>query len=336
MRLFKYLSTRSPKEMYDIFKVVQSLKYLAMKKYANNYEDALDMSYFHIVKNYDSSKGDLKNYAMKVVSTINLNSFKKESPDEKEQTDDSSSISNSKIAQDYINSNLEEVYEENFKSDNVDSCIKDMVSLFVKDFKFFVSSNAKYRKMDYKELFDNYSLDTILNAKNFLLDKYSSKIEKFISYSKVSSIRNFSEDRYLKSIDSSLEYKGNLNDIIMIKRKQGSHIKKVYRVSIENSINILLELFYRNTNYGKMFIEDIPIYTTLSGRVVDSIEALRYSLEKELVGSLLSRTALKVLNYDRGNEILLSSTKDTQSDVILSAFSKNISINFERLVVKEV
>ena len=312
MRLFKYLSTKSTKEMYDIFNVVSSLKKYAQIKYKDNYEDALDASYMHIVEHYDPSKGDLKNYAIKVVGTIGLGSNKKELANE-EQTRLSL---DSKTASEFFNSPIDSL-EENFKSSNINSCIKDMVSLFVKDFKFFATQSTKYRKMDYKELLDKYSVESIVNAKNYLMEKYSNEIEKFISYSKVASIRNFNEDRYLKSLDTSLEYKGSLNDIILIKRKQGSHVKKVYRVLIEENINTLLDLFYTNTDYGKILIADVPIYLSLSGKIVDSEEELRCSLERELVGSLLSRTSLKVIHYDKGNEILLSSTKDVQYSVFI-------------------
>ena len=331
MRLFKYVSTKSPKEMYDIFNVVCSLKQYAKIKYRDNYEDALDASYMHIVEHYNPSKGDLKNYAIKVVGTIGLGSNKKELANE-EQT--RLSLDN-KTASEFINSPLDSL-EENFKSSSVNSCIKDMVGLFVKDFKFFATSSSKYKKMDYKELLEKYSIESIVSAKNYLMEEYSDEIERFMSYSKVASIRNFSEDRYLKSLDTSLEYKGVLNDIILVNRKQGSHIKKVYKVSIKENIDMLMDLFYSDTNYGKIVIADVPIYLSLSGKIIDTEEELRSSLERELVGSLLSRTSLKVINYDRGNEVLLSSTKDTQYSVILPLFDKNVSIDFNRVVIKEV
>jgi len=331
MRLFKYLSTKSTKEMYDIFKVVQGLKKYAYAKYKENYEDALDASYMHIVKNYDPSKGDLQNYAIRVVGTIWLSSNKKELADE-EKTKISLDV---KTASDFINSPSDD-FEENLKSDNINSCIKDMVSLFVKDYKFFSTSSTKHKKMDYKELLDKYSVESIVSAKNYLMRTYAEEIENFISYSKVATVRSFENDRYLKSLDTSLEYRGILNDIIMVSRKQGSHVKRIYRVSIEETINTLLDLFYTDVGFGKILIADVPIYISLSGKIVDSIHELKYFLECELVGSLLSRTSLKVLHYDRGNEILLSSTKDIQHSIILPLFDKNVSIDFNRVVIKEV
>lgn len=333
MKYFKYLFSKSTKELYDVFKEVQGLHGYARAKYGEEkVEDVLDASYEHIIKNFDPSKGELRNYAMKVVGTIHLGINKKESASD-EQTKITLDI---KTAQDYINSPMEDVLESSSKSDSVDRCINDMVSFFVQDFKFFATSNSKYRKMDYSELIDKYTSESILSAMRYLSNTYASEIEKFITFSKESSIRNFSKDRYLKSLDTSLEYKGVLNGIILLKRKQGSHIKKVYKVSVNKVINMLLDLFYSNTDYGKIVVSDIPVYLSLSGKILDSVDDLRYSLEKELVGSLLSRTSLKVLHYERGNEILLSSTQDTQSDVTLPIFNKNVSIGFERVAVKEV
>lgn len=332
MRFFKYLSFKSPKELYDIFNVVQSLAPYAKSKYGSNYEDALDASYEHIIKNYNSSKGELKNYATKVVGTIWLNNYKKEIASD-EQTRISLDI---KTAKEFVNTALVGVDEEDTKSGNINSCINDMVEFFVKDFKFFVTTNSRYKKLDYSEILEKYTSESILGAMKYLNKTYSKDIEKFINYSKTSSIRNFDSDRYLKSKDTSLEYKGVLNDIVLLKRKQGSHIKKVYKVCMKKLIDMIMNLFYSDTQYGMIVVANVPVYLTLSGKIVDSVDDLKYSLEKELVGSLLSRTSLKVLHYDRGNDLYLSSTKDTQSDVVLPLFGKNVGIGFERVVVKEV
>lgn len=332
MKLFKYLGKVSSKDCYSIFEVVQSLEPYAKVKYKSRYEDALDASYEHIIKNYDSTKGDLQNYATKVVGTIWLNSNKKEIADD-EQTQYNL---DSKAADGYSDYSVEGIVEEGLKSKDMDNCIKEMVKFFVKDFKLFTTLNIKLRKMDYSEFQDNYSTETILGAIRYLLDNYADDIEKFLEFSKSASIRNFDEDRYLRSIDPSLEYRGMLNDILILSRRQGSHVKKIYRVSVKDTVNSLIKLFYSDTNYGKMLIEGIPVYMTLSGKIVNTEEELRFFLEKELVGSLLSRTSLKVLLYEKGEEIFLSSTKDEQSDVVLPLFDKNVSIHFDRVVIKEV
>lgn len=331
MKLFKYLSGKSIKETYDIFKAVSDLKYNAISKYKNNWEEALDEAFFHIMENYDSSKGELKHYATKVVGTIFLNKDKKEIADG-EKTEIGLDLL---TAKEYINS-PEESFDENTKSNDINDCIKDMVHLFVKDFKFFTSSNSKHRKMNYTELFRNYSLDSISRARDYLLNKYKDGVEQFVNLSKSTSIRSFDENRYLKSIDSSIEYVDSLNDIVIIRRKQGSHIKKIYKIDLSSIIDRMIEVFYSDGNCGKITIEGVSIYLSLSGKIMNSIEHLKNSLESELVGSILSRTSLKVLRYERGSEILFSSTKDTQYDVVLPLFGRNISIGFERVVIKEV
>ena len=128
MKYFKYLFSKSTKELYDVFKEVQGLHGYARAKYGEEkVEDVLDASYEHIIKNFDPSKGELRNYAMKVVGTIHLGINKKESASD-EQTKITLDI---KTAQDYINSPMEDVLESSSKSDSVDRCINDMVSFFL-------------------------------------------------------------------------------------------------------------------------------------------------------------------------------------------------------------
>lgn len=331
MKLFKYLSSKSIKETYDIYKAVAELKSHAISKYRNNWEDALDAAFFHIIENYDSSKGELKHYATKVVGTIFLSNNKKEVANDEQTMIGLDTMT----AKEYINS-PEEYFEEDIKSSNIDECVHEMVHLFVRDFKFFTSSDSKHRKMNYSDLFKKYSLDSISKAREYLLENYQDDVGRFVTLSKSTNIRSFDENRYLKSIDNSIEYVDSLNGIVIIKRKQGSHIKKIYKVDLELLIDRVLDLFYSSNDCGKIMIEDIPIYLSLAGKIMNSVEDLKNSLESELVGSLLSRTSLKVLSYERGKEVLFSSTKDTQCDVILPLFGKNMPINFERIVIKEV
>lgn len=332
MKFFKYASSKSYRELYDIFKVIKKFRHIAIKRYGDKFEDVLDDAFEHIIKNYDSNKGELENYASKVISKIGLNKTKEIA--DCEQTNISL---DSKIAKEYNFSDEEvsHIIEDSIKLGNINDCITYIAGSFVKDFKFFSSKNPKDKKIDYSDLKDSYSSESIINATKYLMNEYSKEIERFISYSRDTSIRDFNEDRYLKSIDNSLEYKGNINDIILLKRRQGSHVKKIYRVNIKEVINSIINLFYTNSDYGKIDIEGVSVYLSLSGKILDSIEDLIFFLEKELVGSILSRTSLKVLKYKRGNEILLSSTKE-QNNIVLPIFNKSFNIQFERMVIKEV
>lgn len=332
MKVFNYLTNKKGiKETYDIYTEVRNLKAFAIANYKSSWEDALDEAFFHILSNYDSSKGDLSHYASKIVRTILLNKNKKEVAND-EQTKIGLDL---KAAEEYKSSSLELIFEDE-KSEDIKKCIEDMVELYTKDLKFFVTENSKDRKQKYSKLFKKYSCEVIEESKKYLKDKYHNKAKDFVEMSKNTGIRNFGEDRYLKSIDSMVEYVGELNDIVMIRRRQGSHVKKVFKINIGEKINLLYNLLYKDDGYLTFNMEDSKVYLTLSGRFVNSVEELKNCLESELVGSLLSRTCLKVFHYDKGNELLLSSTKDIQYSVVLSIFGKNITIIFDRVVVKEV
>lgn len=332
MKLFRYLSsTKDIKETYKIYKVVRDLKPYAISKYKSSWEDALDEAFFHILENYDSEKGDLEHYATRIVGTILLNKDKKEVAND-EQTKLGLDL---KVASEYKSSTLELIFEDE-KSQDIKECIQDMSKLFANDLKFFISNNAKDRCMNYSKLFEKYSVKVISESKKYLVDTYFEDVKNFIEAGKGSSIRNFPGDRYLKSLDEGVEYIGELNDIVIIKRKQGSHMKNAYRVYIPDLLDMFHKLFYDDDGILTIDFENTKIFLTLSGRFVDSVEKLNECLERELVGSLLSRTSLKVFHYEKGNELLLSGTKDIQFSIILNIFGKNVSVDFNKAVVKEV
>ena len=317
--------------MCEIYKVVQDCKPYAMLKYRSWWEDALDAAFFHILDNYSSDKGELENYATRIVGTILLNKNKKE-----ETNDEKTKLGlDLKAAADYSSEDFEFVYKDG-KCRDLNKCIKDFAKLFANDLKFFISSVAKDRVMDYSKFFDTYPIDIISEAKKYLTDKYQDKVVEFLKVGKGTGIRNFSADRYLDSLDNGIEYLGGLNGIIIVRRRQGSHMKNAYRVSIKELLGMFHKLFYGENGLLRLDFEGNTVYLTLSGRYVDSVSKLNDYLERELVGSLLSRTSLKVFYYDRGNEILLSSTKDTVNSVFLSVFGKSVQIDFERAVVKVV
>lgn len=157
-----------------------------------------------------------------------------------------------------------------------------------------------------------------------------------MNFAKHSTLKSFDGTRYLSSPDKGLEYKGCLNDIVMVKRSKGSHTKRLYRLAIDDVIDSLMYLFYCDEEYGKLVIEGIVVYTSIAGCIIVGEDNLKEQLENEIVGSILSRTSLRVVNYIKGKEILFSSTQDHQHNVVLPMFGKDVSIGFERLVCKEV
>lgn len=330
MKVFNYLSCgKGLAEVYEIYKVVQKLEPYAKTKYKGLWEDALDEAFFHVVENYDSSKGDLEHYATRVVGTILLNKNKKESANT-EQLEVSMDL---QVAKDFM---LYDTQLPSAKETDFDKCLDEMLGVVVKDLKFFLTLSSKDRKMSYRKIFEKYSSDTIQKVQEYLIDTYKGSISRIITYAKMSGIRDFKEGRYLKSVDPGLIYKGKLNGVVLLNKKQGSHNKKVFRVDIREVLDDLVETYYTNNEYGKIEIEDVPVYISMSGVIINDKQELIKTLERELVGSLLARTSLKVVRYKKGVEILLSSAKIEYSEVVLPIFNSEYTVRVDRVVFKEV
>jgi len=81
MMYFKYVGKIDPQMSLEIFDRVMKYEPLARKTYGNNsynWETALDDTYFHVLRHYDSSKGPLEGYIVKIVKTIGLSNFTKD------------------------------------------------------------------------------------------------------------------------------------------------------------------------------------------------------------------------------------------------------------------
>lgn len=318
--------------MYKIYIVVQGLKAYAISIYKDYWEDALDEAFFHIIENYDPTKGDLEHYAIIVVKTILLNRNKKEVADD----DVIQSSADTRTTDDSGTTLFDMVVGKDTDSVDVEKCIIEMAPYFVKDFKFFKTDSPRDRRLSYTTLFEKYSLDCISTAKSYLLREYTDSVEDFYSFAKTGSMHSFSKDRYKKSLNTSVEFVEKINDIIVIKKKENSHIKRVFSFSIEDALETILDLFYSDDSKAILSIAGVTMYSTMAGKIVDSREELMKSLEYELIGSLLSRTSLKLFKYDEGEILYFSSIKDEQRDVCIEIFGKSVFFPFNRLVVKEV
>ena len=155
MKFFKYAEngTSDLSTMYDIFCSIRSLENYAKKIYKNRWEDALDDALFHMLRNYDPSKGPIDNYAIKLVKTIKKNEFGYEKPSEyiTELGDESQEDVPDTVER------VEEIKKEIAKSVELQNCIKDMAKHFVRDFRFFCSMKANVRKDSYSDVFEKYS-----------------------------------------------------------------------------------------------------------------------------------------------------------------------------------
>lgn len=330
--------------MCEAYDIIQKNSYLAYAWYGgycegkaiSNPEDAMEEAYYHVINNYDENKGGLENYTVSILKTIMKNQYKHEITDD-EQTKDKI---DSETLKSYLNAPSDVRYEVLMekKSEELGDCISDLAKLYSGDLKYFVTSQVKDKKNSYEWLFDKYSVDTIREARLRLIDEYMETVEKFLNDNKGLSIRNFDEGRYLKSIDSGISYIGKIRDTHMVLKKEGSHPKNYYLFSIKEAIKSIHDVFYSN-DIGSMSMKGYRTYVSLSGRLFSEVEDINNLLEYELIGTVLSRTSFRVVNYFRGDCLLLSSSKSSLSsclDIPVFGSGYTLSLDFSRVVVKEV
>lgn len=330
MRVFDYLpSPMSCGDQLRVYNAVMDLKQYARKIYKNGWEDALDAAFFHIINHYNPEYGELEHYAITIVKTIDLSKYQKESP-----SDDMVTIGLDEKS--YID-HMADAIEEVEPSSDLVRCMYDLAPYFIKDFKFFCSKQSKDRKLKYTDIFKTYQPAVVGQAMVRLKGLYEDEVRTFLGYSKMTNIHSFDKDRYRKSIDESIIYAGKLNDTVLAKRKRGSHSKKIWQADLRKVLDLLYNTFYSVPDkYGCVEVEGRTFYMSISGKVVEGYETLMEMVETELVGSILSRTSLKVFLYEKGKELLLTSTKDDQYDVVLDLFGESIVVSFKLLAIKEV
>lgn len=331
MNLFKYLdSGKSYEEVYDIYSKVRSNEAYARKIYGGNWEDALDAAFFHVLDKYDSSVGDLDNYITVVVKTILLNKDKKEyANDEKAKKG-----LDSKEYIEYKGNEIDLIFEDD-RADSVRYCVKDMLEMFIEDYKFFKTGKSRDRKNNYGGIFSKYSYDVISDSKDYLVTNYLEEVYEFMKYSRQPSVRLLSCDRYNKSLDSNLVYKSEINGTVIIKRRKGSHYKNLYRVDLSSMLGVVVNLLYGRGSLGRLDIEGVTVYISLTGKIVFSLDTLKKLLEEEIIGVILTNSYFKIVNHTVGDNILLSGTKDSLSDIVIPVFDRHIPVFYSTVVFKE-
>lgn len=335
MQVFKYMkSYRNTSEVWEIFNVVNSLKPYAISIYKSSWKDALDAAFFHIVENYNGVLGELEHYATKVVGTIDLQKYKKEFAEE----DIMSTKLDSDTARLGLNNAVDKIVLDDYDRNSRDfnACVRELVVYFIRDYIFFKSGLSKNRKECYTDIFKKYDVSIIGASRDYLVKKYSKVAEEFLKFGDDMRFRVMPYEKIEANYYDSSEYKGIINDTVIIKRKARSHSKKIYRLDVENMIDILVEEFYLKSGYGKISIEGIDVYMTLSGKVVDNLNALKRSLELELINIILTRSNLKVLYRVDSKAVFFVSSKEVVFNIAIEAFNKEFKIELKRLVAKEV
>ena len=333
MKYFKYINgiqTRSLSDMYDIYQTVQKLDRYAKKIYKNRWEDALDMAFFHVLQNYDSSKGELENYTIKVVSGVLLNQFKKEYPYEF-------------IADLGLNEEPKTEFEDTDivvnpeQKVDVNGCIAYLAPLFVRDFRFFDTMNGQHRKEDYSNLFEMYSYKTVQNAISYLTENYSERVREVYTSKKKCGGKSSNKESS-KNQDSNLVYVNEITDIIVYyKKKKNSYTRYIYSVDLKKAVSELLLRFYSgDATKAHAKVENADIYCSITGKLVYSQKDLFDALVYDIVGIILARTSLKLMKLKGYDEAIFVSTSELKYDLNLTIFGESTWITIDQRSAKEI
>lgn len=333
MEYFRYADSLDSAMLMNIYTTVRGLENYAKSIYKGLWEDALDEAFFHIIRHYNSDFGaDLEHYATKVIRTIKLNKYSKEIEHDTALT----TALDKKSIEDSNGSPLEillEKEEEILKSEK--DCREYLTPYFIHDYKFFKSRKSEDRKLSYKDLFKKFTAETISNTMFYLVNTYQEGMERMLQLCRSCHFRKFPADRYLKSMDTVVEYLGELNGIVMYHQMATKQFKYFYYLNIEELINNLVDVFYCDSSHS-LVVEGLEVYCDLSGTLVIGIEELKDCLESELVGAILARVSrLKVVKYEKGKSILLTSPKKDDRDIIFEIFQRNVTIHLRRVVAKK-
>lgn len=333
MKYYKYVRDADSLLAYKAHIAVMKCKPLAISKYQSRWEDALDDAYFHIMEHYNEAQGSLEHYALSVVSTIFLNKYPKEVG-----SDTVFDIESNKeaVKSDELDSPFDSIaQEEDIEYDSVlKQCVQYLLPLFIKDYELFHSKDCSTRKMSYTGLFDKFPVEVIAQVFKTLGEEYYEEGKYINNLSKECHMCNFSADRYRSSLDKTISYSGRIGDIVKCKSIGVKRKKYLYDLNISDLCSKIYNMFYDIGGVGSRLIYGINVFCSLSGNVYFSKDDLFESLEREIIGSVLAmRTNLKVLHYDRGKEMIFTSTRDDEPSVALTMFKTKVLIPLTRLFI---
>lgn len=337
MNYFDYVDDLDKERALRIYQEVYKLANYAKKIYKGYWEDALDKAFFHILENFkDESGGDLEHYAIKVVNTICLGRYNHEIAHD----------TSLNMEMDKKSANVKELNplniltekEEFFSYNNLKGCINYLLPKFIQDSHFFVTKRAENRKCEYKNIFSMFSSEVILASMNYLVEKYGKEMERLTQLKKKCKYRNFSEDRYKNSMDTSIEYMGMLKGVLLYKSLGKKTARCFYEVNISDAVDYLVKNVYNiEESEAKTEVEGINIYCTLSGQLVCGEVDLRKYLEKELIGTILARmSVLKAVLYERGKSIIFSSSREITNSLKIEFLNNCYYLDFKRIPSKRV
>lgn len=334
---------RSSDELLEIYNCVMGLEKYARSINRFHWEDVLDEALFHVLQNYDSSKGDIENYATKVVRGICINHFKGNTTgfDESFMTDGDAEDEPEEVSLDSIKNKrfyVPGLPLDDVQSDDYMECAKYLAKRYILDYKFFKTKSTVHRKESYSDLFEKFTSKAISKAIEYLNDTYSEKLDAFMKAKESRKGKRCYDDRMEKSRDNVLEYVGSINGIILYRSNANyrNAVKYFYGIDINKFVAEFVAELYSEGGPAVVNVEGTEAYCTLRGFIVFDKFELMDSIEVDVISTLLARAVYKVFKYDKHSRIILSCGKDSLLPSVIEAFGKEIRISMDLCVAKEV
>lgn len=331
----------SPKLLLDIYEVVWfDLEMYAKSLYRDRWMDALDMAFFHIVRNFDPEKGELKRYAIKIIKGILMGNYKKELPYESFDTLTDVEKGISEDFSDEAVERLDPIEDDKEKEDIGDEkafkeCVDFLSPLFIKDFKFFSTYSKSNKKLQYGELFRKFKPKVILSSMEYLKDNYSEDVKRFYKLKASCMKRRYDIEKYMGTFDG-VEYIDCINGTVFYRRIRKVSIRYFYSVNLKEAIGEFIKEFYLEGKVGMLRVENCVAYCSVTGDILFGLEELIESLENDIIGMISCRQHVKVVNYEKGERVILLSGSEIDFNLNITLFGGSVWIPLDNMPVKEV
>lgn len=339
MRYFRYSNAgKSPADILNIYKVLwEDLANYAKVIYKNRWEDALDLAFSIIINNYDSNKGELLNYATKVVRTCMIQANRKEVPYEfiEDVSDNPDRLSKklSKSISERVKFDVQE--KKILKNDeSFMKCVNYLAPFFIKDFKFLASMKSSYRKHDYSELLELFDMEDIVNAIKYLKEGYEAEVQVFLDTRKACCKRKYNPDKE-NNIAPGIKYLQILNGTVLYYKTKNVSEKYFYYVDLNDAVREFLQKFYNSGKCGMVKVEDTVAYCSLTGVILLSLNELVESLKNDIAGILVTRENVRILER-REDGLIILSNRELLGDIGISVFKGVAWVQLKQMPSKEV
>ena len=338
MRYYKYVKSQDSVFSFRVHKAVRACRPLAIAKYKSRWEDALDEAFFHVLNNFDDSKGSLESYALSIVGTIYLNKYSREVGSNMvyEIESDKKATKDTQIDNPYedLLTNIEE--EDIDYEGEVQACIQYLLPYFVKDFNLFKNMTVGSRKLKYSGLFEKYPYKVISEAVQRLAEGYDDMV--FLDFmSKECKIRSFNEEKLSSLMDPYLRYLGMVEDIVKCENIGSRRKKYAYLINLKDVISGFYSMFYGNGGVASRLIAGETVYCSLSGNLVFSRKKLAECINSEIMWYIFFvRPNLRILQYKEESSLLVSSSRVDEKMIEITVFNTKLYIPMKRMVIGKV